>query len=55
MRVFMIFGRGPYTFELLSLMAFDGGGRLEEVFLDKILAEARPCGEKSILDGFEPA
>ena len=54
MRVFMIFGRGLYIFELLSQVAFDGGGQLEEVFLDKILAEARPSGEKSILDGFEP-
>jgi hypothetical protein len=54
MRVSLVFGRGPYIFELLSLMAFDGGGQLGEVFLDKILAEARPSGEKSIFNGFEP-
>jgi hypothetical protein len=55
MRFFLLYGRGPYIFELLLLMAFDGGGQLGEVFLlDKVLAEARPNDEKSIFNGFEP-
>ena len=54
MGFFLVFGCGRYVFELLSLMAFDGGGRLGEVFLNKVLAEARPSGKKSIFYGFEP-